>query len=67
LSCTNKSNARDFYKKVNFPVVMDKSTDKILPVISIIYNISGKALEVEVWMNDDTFILQEGEFELIDN
>lgn len=51
--------------KKNFPVIVEKGTEKVLPLISAKYDDEGNIVEVEVWRDDDIFYLQQGEFEII--
>lgn len=51
-------------KKV-FPVIVEKGTENILPLISAKFDDEGNMVEVEVWKNDDIFYLQEDEFEIV--
>lgn len=51
----------------SFPIVIEKGPEKILPLISAKYNNEGEMTEAKVWRDDDIFILQEGEFEVIEN
>jgi hypothetical protein len=52
-------------KEIKYPTLIDKNTKEILPVFSILYDENGKAIEAEVWLHDDIFLLEEGEFELV--
>lgn len=51
--------------KKNFPVIIEKGIEKVLPLISAKYDDEGNIVEVEVWRDDDIFYLQQGEFEII--
>lgn len=51
--------------KKTFPVIAEKGTENILPLISAKYDDEGNVIEVEVWRDDDIFYLQEGEFEIL--
>lgn len=51
--------------KKTFPVITEKGTENILPLISAKFDDEGNMIEAEVWRDDDIFILQEGEFEIV--
>jgi hypothetical protein len=48
-----------------FPTIVDKSTDNVVPVLSVKIE-NGEIIEAEVWIDDDIYTLEKGEFEVID-
>ncbi len=49
----------------NYPVILDKSKNEIVPVLSTT-SVNGEIVEAMVWDDDDVIVLEKGEFEVIE-